>query len=83
VTPAPQLTDPTCCVTPPLICGSKGTRETQVTTKILHYSKQCCGSGSTCFWPSGSTSQRYGSGSGSCYHAKIVRILFLLFCDSF
>lgn len=31
VTPAPQLTDPTCCVTPPLICGSKGTRETQVT----------------------------------------------------
>ncbi len=41
---------------------------------------QCCGSGSTgstCFGPpgSGSTSQRYGSGSGSFYHyAKIVLI---------
>jgi hypothetical protein len=46
---------------------------------------QCCGSGSksgsgstgsTCFWPpgSGSTSQRYESGSGSFYHhAKILR----------
>jgi hypothetical protein len=36
---------------------------------------QCCGSGSTWFWPlgSGSTSQRYGSGSGSFYHAQIVR----------
>jgi hypothetical protein len=42
------------------------------------YSNQCSGSGSTCFWGSGSTSQRYGSGfgsgSGSFYHhAKIVR----------
>ncbi len=39
------------------------------------------------FWPfgSGSTSQRYGSGSGSFYHhAKIIRKSWiLLFCDSF
>jgi hypothetical protein len=33
---------------------------------------------------SGSTSQRYGSGSGSFYHhAKIVRKTLILFCDSF
>jgi hypothetical protein len=47
---------------------------------------QCCGSGSTFFGPpgSGSTSQRYGSGScsgsgsGSFYHhAKIVRKTFI------
>ncbi len=41
---------------------------------ILGNILQCCGSGSTCFGPSGSTSQRYWSGSGSFYHhAKIVR----------
>jgi hypothetical protein len=33
---------------------------------------------------SGYIRQRYGSGSGSFYHqAKIVRTLFLLFCDFF
>jgi hypothetical protein len=29
VVPATQLTNLACCVTPPLICGSKGTSETQ------------------------------------------------------
>jgi hypothetical protein len=35
VTPTPELTDPLCCVTPPLICGGKGTRETQVISSFL------------------------------------------------
>jgi hypothetical protein len=58
-----------------LVLIKKYERES-VTLAENQYPGSDSGSGSTCFLPPGpgSTSQRYGSGSGSFYqHAKIVR----------
>ncbi len=55
VTPAPLLTDLTCCVIPPLVCDSKGTLDNQVRKACVQYccDGQCCGSGIRCLKDSG------------------------------